>query len=119
MPGWVLWFACYLEGYCRVLPATDSVFASESELRFFPFGTAAGGSFAVLRMRQVREEFEFGPDAGRAAADVVLQIQAWDQRGRPSAPRFGFSPARSQRLSVSTGATELQKVHGVVTMSWD
>ncbi|MFE6645043.1 methyltransferase, FxLD system [Nocardioides sp. NPDC057772] len=121
--GLYLWFVCSLEGFCRAIPAADSTLASELGIRYFPFGAAVGGSFAVLRMRQNGEEFEFGatgfgPDAGRVAAHVVEQIQAWDQRGRPAEPKFTYWPRRTKAHTSPSGVTELQKNHGVLTISW-
>lgn len=117
-----LWFACYLPGFCKVGAEKGTEIASET--RWFPFGTARGGSFAYLIVRPTDDggaEFgarAYGAHGEQAAAEMVAQIQAWDRQARGQSPAFAFWPTGSNRAHLPNSAVVLEKTHGLVTISW-
>lgn len=120
-----LWFAGFLPGFCKVAADEGTELAADRK-GWFPFGVVHGDSFAYLAVRPTLDgaEVEFGARAygvhGRQAAAVMVdQIQAWDRlaRGGP-APVFTYWPAGTHRSQRSGRTAELEKTHGLVTISW-
>ncbi|GAB3162146.1 hypothetical protein GCM10027059_14160 [Myceligenerans halotolerans] len=121
--GLHLWFASYLDGFCRVHADKGTGLASQMGRTWFPFGTAVGDSFALLAVRKVGDRFEhgargFGPHAAVAAARLAEQVRAWDENGRPDEAAIGYWPDGADLSAVPADAVVLPKAHGVVTISW-
>ncbi|MFC7762692.1 methyltransferase, FxLD system [Catellatospora bangladeshensis] len=117
-----LWFAWYLDGFCRFTAEPGTVLAGEKQ--WFPFGVVSGGGFAYLVVRPALEGTgaEFGArgygDGGELAATAMVeQIQAWDRYGRRTEPTFAYWPSGGQ-TQAPTGTDAMAKTHGVVTISW-
>jgi protein-L-isoaspartate(D-aspartate) O-methyltransferase len=119
-----LWFACYLDGFCRLAADEGSDLAAERGT-WFPFGVVRGPGFAHLAVRPALEGagVEFGArgfgDNGQAAATAMVeQVLAWDRHGRRAEPTFGYWPAGSDHSRIPAGAAVMTKACGVVTIAW-
>ncbi|MFJ3405430.1 methyltransferase, FxLD system [Promicromonospora sp. NPDC090134] len=122
--GLHLWFASFLDGFCRINADPGSELAGLQAQTWFPFGTAAGDSFAHLAIRPLAEgggvEFgarAWGPHAIEAAERLNAQIEAWDKAGRPDHAEIAYWPEGAD-LTAAPGAAHLRKAHGVLTISW-
>lgn len=123
-----LWFACYLPGFCSLVPDDGTELATERRERknWFPVAVLAGDSFAYLGVRPAMDggDFEFGvyaygPNGQRSATSMLEQIQAWDRLARHGQPpTFGYWPRGSERSRLPGGAAVLEKNHGLVSISW-
>ncbi|MCD0449050.1 methyltransferase, FxLD system [Actinocorallia sp. API 0066] len=117
-----LWFASFLPGFCRIGVGRDTELAEEQ--RRFPFGSVADdGSFAYLAYRPDPggdgDEFGIrGWGEGKAGANLVAQLRAWDAAGRPDPDSVAFWPHGSDHTAIAADATVLEKAHGLVTISW-
>jgi protein-L-isoaspartate(D-aspartate) O-methyltransferase len=119
-----LWFASYLNGFCR-LAVDGEVDLADPDQRWFPFGGVRGDSFAYLALRLAdgdSDEFgayAYGPHAAQAATAMIDQIQAWDRHARPGpAPQFAFWPPDTPSDRLPAGAAVLEKTHGLLTITW-
>jgi protein-L-isoaspartate(D-aspartate) O-methyltransferase len=119
-----LWFACYLEGFCRLVADEGSDLAGERGT-WFPFGVVRGPGFAYLVVRPALDGagVEFGArgcgrDGQLAATAMAEQVLAWDRQGRHTEPIFGYWAADSDRSRLPADAAVMAKAHGVVTIAW-
>ncbi|MFI9598100.1 methyltransferase, FxLD system [Nonomuraea sp. NPDC052265] len=119
-----LWFASYLPGFCKLAVEEGTELAQERKT-WFPFAGVRGDSFAYLSVRPAPggSGVEFGARAygahgQEAAAAMVEQIQAWDERARNRAePTFAYWPTGTTPV-ISEGTATFTKTHGLVTISW-
>ncbi len=119
-----LWMAGFLPGFC--LLATDEGTELKAESNWLPFAVVYADSFAYFALRRIGEEsrYELGARAygrhGRdAAAAMTGQMQAWDQYARGGlAPTFAYWPNDGGPGDLSGVVAELEKTHGLLTISW-
>lgn len=124
--GLHLWFASFLDGFCRINADPGSELSALQAQTWFPFGTAAGDSFAYLAIRPLQDGgpgVEFGARAWGAHADgaaerLNAQVRAWDEAGRPDHADIAYWPDGADLAAAPQGATHLRKAHGVITISW-
>jgi protein-L-isoaspartate(D-aspartate) O-methyltransferase len=118
-----LWFASFLDGFCKVA-ADDGISMTDEGENWFPFGAVREGSFAYLVVRPVSDGVEFGAlayglhaeEAGRA---LVEQIQEWDQVARSGpAPTFAVWPIDTDRSEFPDRTGVVTKHHSLITISW-
>lgn len=123
--GLHLWLACFLPGFCRLAAEEGTELAKERKT-WFPFAVVHGDSFAYLSVRPALQgagvEFgarSYGPHGREAAAAMVEQIKAWDERARNRPePTFAYWPTGIVPARLPRGVAILRKTHGLVTISW-
>jgi protein-L-isoaspartate(D-aspartate) O-methyltransferase len=124
-----LWLAGFLRGFCRVAASAGTELHAEAAGKgWFPYGCAAGDSFACLASRKLEGPgpvmFEFGakaygPHARQAAGALNEQVRAWDAHGRDVAPdAFTFWPAGTALPPPPPATAVFPKAHGTVTVCW-
>lgn len=120
-----LWFASFLNGFCKV--ATDpGIEMAAAGGGWFPLGTARGDSFAYLVFRSAADgagvelgAFAYGAHADEAGSALVEQTQAWDRLARGgTAPTFEVWPIGTDRALLPGGSAVITKEHSLVTISW-
>lgn len=113
-----LWFACYLDGFCRL--SADSETDVATPKRWLPLAAVRGAGLAYLILRDAPGGAEFGARAygrdGQLAADALNeQVQAWHRSGRHTTPTFAYWPTGPD---IPTDAAAMTKTHGVLTITW-
>ena len=118
-----LWFASFLDGFCRIA-ADDGISMTGEGESWFPFGAVRADSFAYLVVRPASDGVEFGAlayglhaeEAGRA---LVEQIQAWDELARSGpAPTFAVWPIDTDHSEFPERTGVVAKDHSLITISW-
>jgi protein-L-isoaspartate(D-aspartate) O-methyltransferase len=118
-----LWFASFLDGFCRIA-ADDGISMADEGESWFPFGAVRDDSFAYLVVRPAADGVEFGAlayglhaeEAGQALAE---QIQAWDEIARNGpAPTFGVYSINTDRSAFPERTGVVTKDHSLITISW-
>lgn len=118
-----LWFASFLDGFCRIA-ADDGISMTGEGESWFPFGAVRADSFAYLVVRPASDGVEFGAlayglhaeEAGRA---LVEQIKAWDELARSGpAPTFAVWPIDTDHSEFPERTGVVAKDHSLITISW-